>query len=677
MERVELEQWKGREVARLLALVESERRYYQEIVAAIPVGLLVLSHDLSVVSSNRAVRKLFGVRSGDSIKGPLESLLPAQALQQIQGVFQGGETIQNLTVEHEGRTLRISALAIRNGDEEHPYEALLSIEDVTDLTRGVSARAVAPPPPPPATAAAAKAPDAEKQPAPTEAVELLENLEAVIWAVEISSMNFLFVTNTAEEVLGYSPDHWLNTPNFWAERIESEDRDAIVKSYREAIANRRRHSCEFRARAADGRTLWLRETARILTDAQGKPQHLIGLTIDITERRQIEEEHVRAERMDALHKLSSRLSHDLNNVLMIVKGYGEELLNNIAKNDPLRADVQEILSATERISGLTGHLLAFTRRQASAAETFDVSEMLNALEGALKQAAGPKVTLELRPDAGLQAKAARPQLEQLLTGLATRAGASMRNGGKLTVAAGETEIVEELRRSERTLGPGRYATVTVEDTDGMLSHEAQMALFEGFLPARDAAETSAIVSRGYTFVRQWGGDIAVASTPQGTRITVFLPFAGRKEIAPVPPPMPVQAVVAPPAELVETAKAMETILVVEDEGGIRALVRKILRRQGYTVIEASNGEEAMKFCRENAGKIDLLITDMMMPNMGGRELAEALKAHCQGMKVLYVSGYTDDATVYSGDFPPGTAFLQKPFTLGSLLDKVKEVLAEQ
>ena len=203
-----------------------------------------------------------------------------------------------------------------------------------------------------------------------------------------------------------------------------------------------------------------------------------------------------------------------------------------------------------------------------------------------------------------------------------------------------------------------------------------MALFESFLPARDANETGANISRGYTFVRQWGGDIAVVSGPQGTRITMFLPFAGRKEIAPIPPPPPVQAVVVPPAEMVETPKAMETILVVEDEGGIRALVRKILRRQGYTVIEASTGEEAMKFCQENTGKIDLLITDMMMPNMGGRELAETLVQQCHGMKVLYVSGYTDDATIYAGDFPPGTAFLQKPFTLGSLLDKVKEVLAE-
>jgi two-component system cell cycle sensor histidine kinase/response regulator CckA len=683
MERAELEQWKGREVARLLALVESERRYYQEIVAAIPVGLLVLSHDFSIVSSNRAIRRIFGFRSGDPVRGRLDTLLPAWVLDKIQSVFKGCEAIYDLMVEHEGRRLRVSALPIRNGDEDHPYEALVSIEDLTSASAPEPAAAPAPEAPPaPAVVEApvleiapeAVAPAAEPTPAPAtaEAVELLQNLNAIIWAVDLPEMNFLFVTNTAEEVLGYHPDHWLNTPGFWTDRIEPADREATLKSYADAIEHGHRHSCEFRATTAAGRTVWLRETARILPGADGRPKHLIGLTIDITERRQLEEANIRSERTQAMSKLASRLSHDLNNMLMIVKGYGEELLNNAS--DAIRTDVQEILYATQRMDTLTSQLLGFTRRQPAAAESVDVSEILSGLERSLRFAAGPKVTIELRTDPGLQAKANRAQLEQLLSGLATRASEAMHASGTLTIAIGETDINENLQRFERVLAPGAYVAINVEDNDGLMTHDAQMALFESFLPVKELpGETGAILSRSYEFVRHWGGDIFVASTESGTRISILLPHAGRKPVVETPE-AEAPAAVEPQVAAVPAPAALETIMVVEDEGGIRALVRKILKRQGYTVLEAANGEEALKICQEHTGKIDLVITDVVMPEIGGRELVENLKERCGDMKVLYVSGYTDDAAIYSGELPPGTAFLQKPFTLGSLLDKVKDVL---
>lgn len=699
MERIELEQWKGREVARLLALVESERRYYQEIVASIPVGLLVVSHDLSIVSSNRAARRILGLRSSEPMRGRLDTLLPAEVVGKIQSIFEQCERIDNIMAEHGGRSLRLSVLPIRNGDEEHQYEALVSIENLTgapapapietaaelseikpEVTEEPAVEA-APEAPAPAPAAGPTA-EPSSEPAAAEALELLQSLDAIIWAAEVPSMNFLFVTNGTEEILGFPSDHWLNTPGFWSGRIHPEDRDAVLNSYQEAIENGHRHRCEFRSHASDGHIVWLRETARILTDGEGKPKHVIGLTIDVTERRRLEEHHVRAERMDALGKLASRLSHDLNNMLMIVNGYGEELLHNVAKNDPLRADVQEILTATNRIGALTNELLAFTRRQPVAAEILDLSEVVMALQDALARIAGSTMTIEIETDPGLQAKAGRPQLDQLLTNLAMRARAAMkesgREGGKLTISMGEVHIHEDLRSTDHVLAPGTYAVVTFEDQAGPLSHDAQMALFESILPAREMpVETGSILSRSYTFVRQWGGDISVESTASGSRVSIFLPYAGRKDATAVPAAEPEPEPVAPmepPAPAAAEEPELETILVVEDEGGIRALVRKILRRQGYTVFEASNGDEARKLCAEHGGKIDLLITDVMMPNMSGRELVDTLKKQCGQMKVLYVSGYTDDAAIYAGDFPPGTAFLQKPFTLGSLLDKVKEVL---
>jgi len=235
------------------------------------------------------------------------------------------------------------------------------------------------------------------------------------------------------------------------------------------------------------------------------------------------------------------------------------------------------------------------------------------------------------------------------------------------------EVTEDLRRADTPLRPGSYGAITIAGTGRALEGDARTNLFESVLSGKDAVdEAAAAVSRAYGIVRPWGGDIAVSSgAVEGSVVQVFLeqvslPRAEPKEQAPAEP-----VVVAAAPE----APRMETILVVEDEAGIRALVRKILHRQGYNVLEAAAGDEAIALVAGQPGKIDLLITDMVMPNMGGRELSDRLREQRLDMKVLYVSGYTDDAGVYAGNFPPGTAFLQKPFTLGALLDKVREVLA--
>jgi CheY-like chemotaxis protein len=206
-----------------------------------------------------------------------------------------------------------------------------------------------------------------------------------------------------------------------------------------------------------------------------------------------------------------------------------------------------------------------------------------------------------------------------------------------------------------------------------LDGEAKAALFECSLPGKEPwDDVAATLSRAYGVVRQWGGDISVSSAHGAS---VFRIFLARVEAPAGVAPEPTVAAAEPVPPAPEPPAPLATILVVEDEAGIRALVRKILRRQGYQVLEAANGQDALALCRENAQRVELLITDVLMPQMGGRELVERLRTQGHDMKVLYVSGYTDDTTIYSGELPAGTAFLQKPFTLGSLLDKVKEVLA--
>ena len=669
MERADLDQWKAREVARLLALVETERRYYQEIVASIPVGLLVLSTDLAIVSANRAIRKIFGLRSSESVRGRLDTLLPGWVLDRVQTVLQTGVAQTDILVEpeREGRgLLRIGILAIRNWDDETAQEALLTIEDLTGLGFAASSETAQ---------QAAEVPVPEPEAPGVPASEIINNLDAIVWAVELRGYGFLFVSEHAEKMLGFPVNHWTSATSFWSGRVYAADREGVVESYRRAIERGEGNQCEFRAVAADGRILWLRESARLVTDPDGRPSYLIGITVDVTERRQLEDQLVQSERVEAVARLASRMAHDLNNMLMILTGYGEELLNGLAAGSPLRADVQEILTATERMSGLTNQLLAFARRQGPAAQTIELETVVgHALEN-LQGSLGERIEIELALDAQTnRVKADAGQLDQLIASMLERAREHMPEGGKIRVATSRVEIHEDMRRTGAPLKPGLYGVITVEDTGRPIDADVRACLFESFLPGKEFPDgLAAALARGYALVRQWGGDISVTSEPaQGSVFRIFLECVDAA-VAKVPEPSAAEPVAAP----AEPAARLETILVVEDEAGIRALVRKILRRQGYEVIEAASGDEALKICLEHQGAIDLLITDVMMPQMGGRELVDRLRERCGDMKVLYVSGYTDDAAIYSGNFPPGTAFLQKPFTLGSLLEKVKEVLSAQ
>lgn len=669
MERADLEQWTAREVARLLALVETERRYYQEIVASIPVGLLVVSTDLAIVSSNRAIRKIFGLRSSEPVRGRLDALLPGWVLDRVDVVLKTGVPQTNILVEseHRGkRRLRIGILAIRSWDDETVQEALLTIEDLTGLelaelaTRSVGPAAGHEP------SAAVPVPSSGAKALP--ASERIDDLNAVVWAVELRGTRFSFVSRYAERLLGFPADHWMSSASFWTDRVHPADRDAVLASYQQAI-ERGEGTVEFRAVAADGRMVWLRESARVLTDSQGRPRSLIGVSVDVTERRVLEDQLVQSERVQAMSKLAARMAHDLNNMLMIVTGHSEELLNSIPPDSSLGADVQAILTATERMSALTAQLLVFARRQSAPRSIVELETVLRALEPRLSAAMGKQFQLEFKlsgEPSRVQADA--QQLEQVILSLVERERQVMRGGGQITIETSRVEIREDLRRSG-ALRPGTYGVITIAHPGPAIEGEAQTSLFESVLPGKDPADDSvAAVTRAYGVVRQWGGDISVSPAPRGGSLfRVFLELVEDSGERARPTGQRTVGPAAPEAQ-------RETILVVEDETGIRELVQKILGRHGYTVLEAANGDEALEICRQRSVSIDLLITDVMMPRMGGRELVDRLRKQGRKMKVLYVSGYTDDVSIYSGNFPPGTAFLQKPFTLSALLDKVREVL---
>ncbi len=669
MERTDLDQWKAREVARLLALVETQRRYYQEIVASIPVGLMVLSSDLNILLANGTARKIFGLQAGDSSHRRMDTILPAALLDRIEQVLRTGVSEVGVRFEtNRDKHLRVGILAIRNWDEEAAPEALLSIEDLTSLEAAPEA---APPVEIPAPGVPAVPPPAV---APS---DFIDNLDAILWAVELPSMNFVFASPQAAKLLGFAPEHWTSHPSFWLDRVHNSDRDWVAQSYQRAIESAAPHTCEFQAITASGGSVWLREYSRLLPAAEGQPRYMIGVAVDVSERRMLEEQLVQAERVEAVSRLASRMAHDLNNTLMILTGYSEELLTALPAGSTLRSDVQEILTATERMGGLTSQLLSFARRQGPAAAEMELESALGKISPLLNALLGTHVGLDMRlsgePN---RIHADAQQLEQAVTAIVERARQGVHAGQRITLETSRVEIAEDLRHPKAPLQPGSYAVVSVIAPSQPLDAEAKAAMFECSLPGKEPwDDLAATLSRAYGTVRQWGGDISVTNGPQA--VTTFRIFLPRMESQPVVAAAePVTPAVEPPPAAPEPPTPLATILVVEDEAGIRALVRKILRRQGYEVLEAANGEEALALCHEHGPRVELLITDVLMPQMGGRELVERLQTQGHAMKVLYVSGYTDDTTIYSGDLPAGTAFLQKPFTLGSLLDKVKEVLAK-
>jgi two-component system cell cycle sensor histidine kinase/response regulator CckA len=628
MDRADLEQWKAREVARLLGLVETERRYYQEITASIPVGLLVLSPDLFIISANRAIRKMFRL-TGSPLRSRLDALLPGWVLERVAEVLKTGTPQINILVSEPktGQRLRIGILAIRSlnekgWDDESSPEALLSIENLTGL---------------------------EDTAVPVLPSAGFENVHAVVWTLDLASTRFLSVTANATRLLGYPVQHWTGNTSFWTNRVHPDDREWVTEWYRRSIQRGEAYSLEFRAVTADGRVLWLRESAQLLTDAHGRPRYLTGTTMDVTERRLLQDQLVQAERVQAISKLAGRMAHDLNNILMIVTGLSDELMSGLPENSPIRADLSAIINATGRITELAANLLAFTRRPASAASAIDLHSVLRSVEKRL----GVQFKLSTQSN---MVNADAERLEQIVTSL-------IEHQRQATVETSYVESKEDLRQIAEPLRPGAYGVIAITLSERVFEPDAKATWFEAVLPAKDASDDWASnVTRAYGAVRQWGGDIiaSAAAGGSGTLLRVFLESAQQP---------------APTLEPASAEPARETILVVDDEAGIRELVLKMLRRHGYQVLEAANGEEALAICREHGGAIDLLITDVLMPRMGGPELVDRLQKQGFSPKVLYVSGYTGDTNIHAvQNLPPGTTFLEKPFTLAALLEKVREAL---
>jgi signal transduction histidine kinase/CheY-like chemotaxis protein len=389
---------------------------------------------------------------------------------------------------------------------------------------------------------------------------------------------------------------------------------------------------------------------------------------DITERRRLEEQLRQAQKMEAVGQLAGGIAHDFNNLLTAILGYANLLIDEIAKEDPLRQDLEEIRSAGERAASLTRQLLAFSRRQMLQPQAVDLNGLIHQLERLLRRLISEDVELvtALTPDIPA-IKVDPASIEQVLVNLVVNARDAMSHGGRVTIETSLTELEGGYGTTHPPVAPGRYVMLSVSDTGQGMDEATQGRIFEPFFTTKEQGKGSGLgLATVYGIVQQSGGSIAVDSKPgSGTSFRVYLPTTEATA--------PVRAALARGDD---AKKGWETVLLVEDEDAVRALAREVLRRNGYIVLEARHGLDALRVAERHPDVIHLLVTDVVMPHLNGRELADRLAEVRPAMKVLFMSGYTDHAAMHR-HLTPGAAFLQKPFTPATFARKVRSMLDEQ
>jgi PAS domain S-box-containing protein len=401
-------------------------------------------------------------------------------------------------------------------------------------------------------------------------------------------------------------------------------------------------------------------------DQRGEITHFIAIKAEVTERKRLEQQLRQAQKMEAVGRLAGGVAHDFNNMLTIISGYSGLLIEHPGIAEPLRGYVDEIRNASGRAASLTRQLLAFSRQQVLAPRVLDLNSVVSNIQKMLKRLIGEDIDLVTALGESLWPIMADPgQLEQVLMNLAVNARDAMPDGGVVTIETSNVKMDAASAQAHFPLKPGPYVLLTFSDTGVGMDAETQARIFEPFFTTKEVGKGTGLgLAMVYGIVKQSGGYIWVSSdVGKGTTFRIYLP---RTEVEVVDP--------SSGRGRPEALRGTETLLLAEDDDSVRELVRNVLRENGYKVLEASRGEEALELSELFAGKIDLLVTDVVMPQMNGRELARQLLNQRPQTKVLYISGYADNAVFYPGGLDAGGAFLQKPFTPEALTRKVREVL---
>ncbi len=416
----------------------------------------------------------------------------------------------------------------------------------------------------------------------------------------------------------------------------------------------------------DGTWFWANAIITPLHDPAGRHLGFAKVIRDLTEPRRMEEQLRQAQKMDAIGSLAGGVAHDFNNILSVILSYSQLLVEDLQPEDPMRADLEEIRAAGLRAAELTQQLLAFGRKQILQPRPLNLNDIMMGTERMLRRLVGAHVELTFlaAPDLGL-ANVDPGQIEQVIVNLVVNARDAMPGGGKLMVETDNVELNEAYAATHMGVTPGPYVVLAVSDTGTGMDEATRTRMFEPFFTTKERGKGTGLgLSTVFGIVRQSGGHIWVYSEPgAGTTFKIYFPRTRN--------PAASMGVSHPSTG---PTRGTETILLVEDDERVRAVALNILRRHGYHVLEAQSGGDALLLCEQHGATIHLMLTDVVMPRMSGRQLAERLKVLRPAMKVLYMSGYTDNAIVHHGVLDSGVAFLQKPLTPDKLTRKVREVL---
>src|ERR1700733_15031261 len=506
---------------------------------------------------------------------------------------------------------------------------------------------------------------------------LVERLPAITYVAQVGADGpWHYVSPQIESILGFAPEEFLADPLNWLNHIHPEDRDIAMAAEKLFQETHDLFQAEYRMIARDGRVLWFRDEGVMLRAAAGERRLLMqGVLYDIPGNKRLEEQHRHSQKLEALGQLAGGVAHDFNNLLMVIQAHNERLRGRLKASDSAaQKDAVEIERAVLRATALTQQLLAFGRRQVLQLKVVDLNRVVTEVAQMLDRLIPANIELKILPAASPNWIKADPgQIEQVILNLVVNARDAMPHGGELTIGTRNVELRGTYAGSHSRIPPGKYVVLSVNDNGTGMGKEVQAKIFEPFFTTKKPGEGTGLgLAIVYGVVKQTGGWITTRTeVGRGTSVDIYLP-EGQKQNA-----------VGERGSRIKTTRASaasgtETILLVEDQEEIRELAAEFLRNKGYTVLVAADGHQALQMADEHKRAIHLLLTDVVMPNVGGRELALQLAQSRPQMKVLFMSGYPDHSPWNSelGDGCDSTMVLQKPFLLDTLAHKIRGLLDE-
>ncbi|HXE56661.1 MAG TPA: PAS domain S-box protein [Gemmatimonadales bacterium] len=634
------------------------------LVAASPLPVVGIAADGRVTSWNAAAERLFGWAAEEVLGRPLPVVPPereaeyARLRARVLGgdAFTGHETIRR---RRDGSLVDVSiSTAPLRGPDDRVRGLVAVYEDITERKRAEAERQ--------RLLASERAARAQAEASERRYRELAEAMPQIVWTAGADGAVDYF-NRRWYDYTGLDPERSLGSG--WEAVVHPDDRDGLRDAWRRALETGAPFEGESRFRRADGQYRWHLARATALPDDGGRAVRWIGTATDVHDQREAEARLRQAQRMEAIGQLAGGVAHDFNNILTALETHVALLLERFPDGTEERVELEGLRQLTRRAAGLTRQLLAFSRKQILQPTVVDLNVIVVSVSDMLRRLLGEHIDIVVAPDPALGAIHADPgQLEQVIVNLAVNARDAMPGGGTLTIETRNVDLGPGYAGEHLGVAPGQYAMLAVSDTGHGMDPETQARIFEPFFTTKELGKGTGLgLATVFGIVKQSGGHIFVYSEPgRGTTFKLYFPRTAARAV-PAPKPQPAAA----------AAGGSETILLVEDDPALRVLTHRILARAGYTVLDAANPGEAILLSEQHPGPIHLLLTDVMMPRMSGRALADRLLSARSGMAVLYMSGYTDNAIVHHGVLDPGTAFLEKPFTPDALLRKVREVLDER